>query len=98
MKNVLLKDLRNSQENTCAGVSLFLETVLISNYTIDVNFATFFRTLILQNTWEQLLLIIDVFLEVFRKFQKIFKSTNEKMFLVYIVPYCDSEGKLTPTV
>ena len=28
---------------------------------------------------------IDSFLEVFRKFQKIFKSTNEKMLLVYIV-------------
>ena len=28
---------------------------------------------------------MDFFLEVFQKFQKIFKGTNEKMLLVYIV-------------
>ena len=28
---------------------------------------------------------VDIFLEVIRKFEKIFKSTSEKVFLVYIV-------------
>ena len=44
----------------------------------------FFQDIYLVDTWERLLLR-GLFLELFQKFQKIFKSTSQKMFLVYII-------------
>ena len=39
-----------------------------------------------QNTYEQLPLKMDFFLGIFKKLQKVFKSTHEQMFhAVYIV-------------
>ena len=38
------------------------------------------------------------FLEVFRKFKKILKSTNEKNASGVYCPYCDSEEKLAQAV
>ena len=57
----------------------------LQHWCFLVKFGNFFRTPILQNTWERLLLRGFFFLKVVRKFQKIFKSTNEKLLLIHIV-------------
>ena len=86
VKKVFLKAWQNSQENTSTGLSLSLKTLLKSHSSTGVFLwiCEFFGTPILKNVWEQLLLR-GFFLEVFRKFQKIFTGTNEKMILVYMV-------------
>ena len=115
---VLLKASQNSQENTCAGVSLFLETFLKSdsstgvslwslrifsghlscrtpkNYCFCVDFKRFledfwslwiFSGHLSCRTSENDCFCVHFFLELFQKFQKIFRSTSEKMLLLYII-------------
>ena len=41
-----------------------------------------------------LLLTVDFLLEVFREFQKIFKSTSDEMLLIYIVHAAIPKGNL----
>ena len=72
MKKVLLWASRNSQENTCAGVSIFIKsqawglrpaTLLkkkLWHRHFPVDFAIFLRTAYLQNTSGRLLLILFV--------------------------------------
>ena len=44
----------------------------------------FLEDIYLVDTWERLF-SMDFFLEMFQKFQKIFKSTSEKILLVYVI-------------
>ena len=78
---------RNSQENTCAEVSSFQKNLLKSDSSTDVSrwiLQTFYGCLSCRKTRAGLLPIVDFFLGVFRKFQKIFESSNELVLLVYI--------------
>ena len=87
VKKVFLKASQNSQKNTSAWVFSFMETLLKSDSSTGV---FLWKLLIFSGHLpcrapENGCFCVDLFLEVVRKFQKIFKSTNEKMLLVYIV-------------
>ena len=96
VKKMFLKVSQNAQENTCAAFSLFLETLLWSDSsTGDFLWSLqIFSGRVSCKTPENGCFCVDLFLEVFRKFQKIFKSTNEKMLLVYIVHIAILKGNL----
>ena len=57
----------------------------LQHWSVLGNFANFLRTPIFENTWGRLLLTVDFFLEVSGIFQKIFKSSNEHIILIYII-------------
>ena len=84
VKKVLLKILQNSQGNICAGVPLFLETWLKIYYSTGV-FLWILRKfqghLSLEHL-ERLLLTVNFFLEVFRKFnfKRTLRTTINKCF------------------
>ena len=87
VKKVFFNISQNSQENLCWSLfnsGDFFKKWIQHCYFL-VNFAEFLRIPILQNIWERLLLTVGLFLEVLLKFQKVFKSTNEEMLLIYIV-------------
>ena len=58
----------------------------LQHWCFFVKFANFFKTSILWKP-ENSCFCMDFFLELFQKFQNIFKSTNEKMLLVPIMQY-----------
>ena len=67
IKQVFLKVLQNSQENTCVGVSFLiklqfsgLQKKRIKYRCFPVIFAKILKTLFLQNTYNQLLLILEL--------------------------------------
>ena len=57
----------------------------LQHWSVLGDFANFLRTPIFENTWGRLLLTVDFFLEVSGIFQKIFESSNEHIFLIYII-------------
>ena len=80
VKKVFLKASQNSQENTCAGVSLFLETLLKNGSSSGV----FLWNLRICSghlpcrTPKNGCFCVDYFVEVFRKFQKILRAPIKK--------------------
>ena len=57
----------------------------LQHWSVLGNFVNFLRTPFFENTWGRLLLIVDFFLEVSGIFQKIFKSSNQHIPLIYII-------------
>ena len=81
-KKVLLKTLQNSQENTCAEVSLNLGTLLKNDLSTGVFLCNlrFFSRYLSCRTPKNDCFYVDFFLEVVRKFRNIFKSSSWKYF------------------
>ena len=87
-KKVFLKVSQNLQKNLlCWIIFIFGDFTkkCLQQWRIFGSFVNFLRTPILLNTWERLLLSCHYFLEVSRIFEKIFKSSNEQILLLYII-------------
>ena len=99
VKKVFLKVSQNSQEYTCAGIFwifLILKDLLQSDSITGV-FLWILRIFEEKYLVEHLRTAASnrwFFLEAFRKFQKIFKSTNEKMLLISIAHAAILKGSL----
>ena len=73
-------------KHLCRGFIIFEDFIIkwLQHWCFLVDFGNSLKTYILWNTWERLVLTVDLFLEVFLKFQKIFKSTSEQMLLILL--------------